>query len=129
MAHTEVSKETLTFTLQQAEAHVLALYDQQRNPKLLFHSFHLCAKLTTRARELAIQESADPKTREIVLLAAWFLYTGYLYDHRHWLDSSLRELRRFFAAVPFAEEGRARIVQCLQTVSRRQLPASRRKNT
>ncbi|MCS6917241.1 MAG: hypothetical protein RMK52_01240 [Chitinophagales bacterium] len=63
--------------LQQAETHVFALLRDRLPSHFVFHNFSFTAAVAGAVGELAEAEHLDRESTEQLLLAAWFLYTGY----------------------------------------------------
>ncbi len=59
--------------------HVLQLWNEQHDVRLVYHNFAQAAATAQLAGHIAQREQAAEETAEIVQLAAWFYNTGYLY--------------------------------------------------
>jgi len=70
-----------------AREHVLHLWNEQHDARLVFHNFASAAGVAGLVAELADAGSLQATTAEIALLAAWFHNVGYLYDTARPVDA------------------------------------------
>ena len=63
-----------------ARHHVLHLWNERHDARLVYHNFAQAAETAHLAAEIARHDEVPAETAAIVLLAAWFHNTGYLYD-------------------------------------------------
>lgn len=66
--------------LNAARRHVLHLWNEQHDSRLVFHNYAQAAGAAGLVEKLATAEILSASTAEIALLAAWFHNVGYLYD-------------------------------------------------
>lgn len=99
--------------LRAARRHVLNLWNEQHNSRLVYHNFAQAAAVAERAGAFARAEGLDEAGQEIVQLAAWFHNIGYLYDPQHLAETSAIRAEFFLAEQQFPPE---KIQQTRQTI-------------
>lgn len=108
---------------QEVKLFVWHIFEQQEDPRLVFHNDQLGLRTVDLLRNMNQRESGLPEALlHPTLVAAYFLPVGYIFDTRNPLPHAIREMRRFFAQHDYAEAERIRAVQCLQTIGRQQTP-------
>ncbi len=101
-----------------AASFVLDLYNQNQDPRLVFHNYALTVALSEKAAELAAKEGTDGTATEVIDLSAQFLLTGFLFDYQSPLAQSLRIAGQFLEKHPLRE----RVAECIRTVFERKAP-------
>jgi len=80
-----------------ARSHVLQLWNEQHDARLLYHNFAQAAAVARLAGDIAEEEELGGDTAEIAQLAAWFFNAGYLYDRRQVAETSAIRAEFFLA--------------------------------
>lgn len=93
-------------------SHLLGLYNQHQDARLVFHNYALTVEVTEKAESLCVQGQADDTDSAVVRLSAQFLLTGYLFDYLAPLAHSLRMAAQFLKSHPLLEP----VTACIQTV-------------
>lgn len=96
-----------------ARRHVLQLWNEQHDARLLYHNFAQAAAVARLAGEIAEQEGLTAEAAEITQLAAWFFNAGYLYDRRHVAETSAIRAEFFLAEQHCAPEKIQAVHQCI----------------
>ncbi|MEM8908379.1 MAG: Pycsar system effector family protein [Bacteroidota bacterium] len=65
-------------TLLAAKAHVLKLFNQYPDSRLVYHNFKRTTEIAAGVERLATEENAESEATEVAMLAAWFYGSGYL---------------------------------------------------
>lgn len=106
----EISENGL---LTAARRHVLQLWNEQHDARLLYHNFAQAAAVARLAGDIAEQEELGGDTAEIAQLAAWFFNAGYLYDRRQVAETSAIRAEFFLAEQHCAPEKIQAVRQCI----------------
>ncbi|MDX1666218.1 MAG: hypothetical protein R3350_03270, partial [Saprospiraceae bacterium] len=106
-----------------AHAHVLDLFNRRQDSRLVFHNYQLALETNNRVYELAREEKVSAESVEVAQLAAWFLYTGYLFEYEDHLTHSLRQLEGFLSEADYAGHRKLLVMRCLQTIGRGDPPS------
>jgi len=80
-----------------ARRHVLNLWNDQHDARLVYHNFAQAAAVAGLAADLAQAEQLSEENRELVQLAAWFHNIGYLYEPRQATETSAIRAEFFLA--------------------------------
>ena len=83
--------------LQAARRHILQLWNEQHDARLVYHNFAQAAAAARLAGEIAEAEGLPETSGEIARLAAWFFNAGYLYDRRQVAETSAIRAEFFLA--------------------------------
>ena len=81
-----------------ARRHVLQLWNDQHDNRLVYHNFAQAAEVARLAGQIAREEDLAPEAGEIVQLAAWFHNTGYLYNKQPLAETGAIRAEFFLAA-------------------------------
>ncbi|MFN0014718.1 MAG: Pycsar system effector family protein [Saprospiraceae bacterium] len=111
-----------------ARSHALHLWNEQHDPRLVFHNFAQAAGVAERAEELARLENLPEASVEAAVLAAWFHNVGYLYDATRPVETSAIRAE-FFLVEQGSNPGTIRqVCQCItdsRTENRPKSPEAR----
>ena len=107
---------------QRAMAHVLSAFEEQEDPRLVFHNYQLCMSAVDIIQ--AMQQNKLRADAAIATIAACFWGIGCAHDVKHPLKHAMREARTFFARENYPEAERIEVVQCLQAMAQPKSPAS-----
>lgn len=99
--------------LQAARRHVLQLWNEQHDARLLYHNFAQAASVARLAGDIAEAEGLSQASGEIAQLAAWFFNAGCLYDRRQVPETSAIRAEFFLAEQHCAPEKIQAIRQCI----------------
>ena len=66
--------------IKKVEAHVIELFQKTPHPKLIYHNVHHTQKVVERTKEIAAHYNLIESDMLVLLVAAWFHDTGYLFD-------------------------------------------------
>lgn len=108
----------------EAGEQILNLFDKYPNNRLLFHNYAFTQTVVQHTRELCEETGVAGDVAEIAQLAAYFLYSGYLFDYEHFMRYSLDQAQRFLALREYPELGQRSILRCMQTVGTGNIPAA-----
>ena len=81
-----------------AQQHVLNLFNQQYDTRLLFHSYQHTHSIVGRVDELGKSLNLSDSVIEIALLAGWFHATGFLFDYNDPVSKSTEQAKAFLNA-------------------------------
>ncbi len=87
-----------------AEDYIKNLYATHPHELLLFHNFNYTTQVAKCAGKLAHEEKLEDDEIQIVLLTAWFLNIGYLFDFVNQIDQSIRVVKKFVQEQSYPEE-------------------------
>lgn len=99
--------------VQAARRHVLQLWNDQHDARLVYHNFAQAAAVARLSGEIAGAEELPPETAEIAQLAAWFFNAGYLYDRRQVAETSAIRAEFFLAEQHCPPEKIQAVRQCI----------------
>lgn len=99
-----------------ARQHVLDLWNERRDARLVFHNFAQAAGVAARVADIARHERLSEETTEVAELAAWFFNVGYLYDATNPADTSAIRAEFFLAEQKAAPGIIQRVRQCIAAV-------------
>ncbi len=102
--------------LQRAEQYIHHLFLHKKDPHLVFHNFSFAHTLVETCRHFTQVLELEETEREGVQIAAWFLYSGKIYDYLDFTPYSLQEARKFLQAEDYPEKRAARILQWMHKV-------------
>ncbi len=86
------------------EQHVIGLFRTYQSPKLLFHNLHHTENVVSKTKEIAGHYQLNEQEMLILLIAAWFHDTGYLFAPPSEHEEKSVEVMKIFAReqqVPF----------------------------
>lgn len=93
-------------------AFLLELYNQHQDARLVFHNYAMALALSEKVAELCANAQVADGTREVAMLSAQLLLTGYLFDYRNPQPQSLRIAGQFLESHPQRDQ----VLACMQTV-------------
>lgn len=99
--------------LQAARRHILQLWNEQHDARLVYHNFAQAAAAARLAGDIAEAEGLPEASGEIARLAAWFFNAGYLYDRRQVAETSAIRAEFFLAEQHCAPEKIQAVRQCI----------------
>lgn len=99
--------------LQAARRHVLQLWNEQHDARLVYHNFAQAAAVARLAGEIAEAEGLPEETAEIARLGAWFFNAGYLYDRRQVAETGAIRAEFFLAEQHCPPEKIQAVRQCI----------------
>ncbi|MBK9336070.1 MAG: hypothetical protein IPM98_05595 [Lewinellaceae bacterium] len=114
--------------LAEARRHILHLWNEQHDARLVFHNYAQAACVAERVEALAQHENLSESSAEIAQLAAWFFNVGYLYDAAHPAETSAIRAEFFLVEQKCPAEKIRQVRQCIAAVyasGRPQTPEAR----
>ncbi|MFN4253854.1 MAG: Pycsar system effector family protein [Saprospiraceae bacterium] len=109
------AKEGTAWLIENARQHVLNLWNEHRDRRLVYHNFAQAAEVARLAEHIGRASNLPDETVEMAVLAAWFHTAGYLYDYRDFAEKSAVSAEFFLAERRFAPEKIHRVRQCIVT--------------
>lgn len=101
--------------LDAARRHVLHLWNEQHDARLVFHNYAQAAGAADLVEKLATAENLPASTAEIALLAAWFHNVGYLYDNARPVEAGAIRAEFFLVEQGCEPEKIRQVRQCIAT--------------
>jgi hypothetical protein len=111
----QVEQTAVNQIIPEAGAHILDLFNQRQDTRLVFHNYQFTHALVERVKEICREENLPERTREIAVLAAWFLKSGYLIDYQNFGDFSRELARKFLEERQYAET--PAVLSCIRQVA------------
>ncbi len=108
-----------------AQAHVLELYNQKQDSRLVYHTYQFTTELVEQVELLAEEEDLSVEQKEISLMAAWFANTGYLLDYQDYAYYSKMEVENFLLANDYPRAYAKQIKQIILDLKNNQTPTSK----
>lgn len=96
-----------------ARRHVLDLWNERHDARLVYHNFAQASETARLAAELARHADLPPDATAVVALAAWFHNTGYLYDLSPAPEAHAIRAEFFLAEQHCLPETIQRVRQCI----------------
>lgn len=111
------------YLLDATRQHVLSLWNEKRDPRLVYHNFAQTAEIVRLVGEIGESSNQPREVIETAQLAAWFHSTGYLFvqraaareDNQQFVEKSAVAAEFFFAERRFEPAKIHRIRQCIVT--------------
>ncbi|TNE49748.1 MAG: hypothetical protein EP344_17970 [Bacteroidetes bacterium] len=106
MASSEPTVPTSSDTplLRKTREYVLQQWNEQHNPRLVYHNFAQAAAVAESAAQIAREEGLSAADLEQVQIAAWFHNIGYLYDIHQTVETSAIRAEFFLAEQQYPPE-------------------------
>ena len=96
-----------------AQRHVLHLWNERHDPRLVYHNFAQAATVARLADQIGQQEGLPAETTEIAQLGAWFHNISYLYDFEQVPETSAIRAEFFLAEQKCPQELILRVRQAM----------------
>ncbi len=104
--------------LRNAAEFILNSFNKHQDTRLVFHNYAYTQSLVRCVKELGNETPAATEEEiEAAQLAAWFLYSGYLFDYQNYTKYSLDQVQRFLILQAYPESSQTKVLRCLQTVA------------
>jgi predicted metal-dependent HD superfamily phosphohydrolase len=109
----------------QVEDHVTNLFENNKKPKLIFHSLSHTQQIVKRAEEIAAHYKLTEKEMVAVYVAAWFHDTGHLFTTPEKHEEKSVELMRSFMESNFPDPELVQIIEgCILATKRSNEPTT-----
>ena len=108
--------------LNKAEDYIKDLYATHPHELLLFHNLNYTHQVVKCARELAVKENLKEEDLHSVILGAWFINIGYLFDFVDHTKQSIRVFRDFLKQVDYPEEKAKVLLKAIEKALNNQKP-------
>lgn len=110
--------------LDAARRHILQLWNEQHDARLVYHNFAQAAAVARLAGAIAEKEGLPAETGETAQLAAWFFNAGYLYDRHAVAETSAIRAEFFLVEQHAPPEQTQQVRQCIVSALTESRPAS-----
>lgn len=87
--------------INKAEDYIKDLYATQAHELLLFHNLAYTNHVVKSANKILLNENLDSKQTEMVLIAAWFINIGFLFDFVEHRKQSIKKTNCFLAEINY----------------------------
>lgn len=104
--------------VQQARQHILKLFNQKHDSRLVYHNYAQTAAILEQVQKLEKAMKVADEVVEIALLAACFQLTGYLENTQRAAALSIEFARQFLQNQQYPAEKLQQVVQTLDTAFR-----------
>ncbi|MCI5083531.1 MAG: DUF5706 domain-containing protein [Saprospiraceae bacterium] len=104
--------------LAQAHAFILQRFNQQDDTRLVYHNYLQTTEIVNNAKLILANTKISSANQTDVLLAAWFLQSGFLMDYEQPAPQSIRLCRQFLQSRQHAPNRIEQITDAIQTVLR-----------
>ncbi len=99
--------------LEAAQTHVLRVWNERHNPRLVYHSYAQAAAVAEYVSLLGAEERAPADAVEVAMLAAWFFNIGYLENPASPANASSIRAEFFLIQQRCAPDLIRRVRQCI----------------
>jgi len=121
----QYSEKEQTALLEEAQDHVLALFNQHQDSRLVYHNYQFTAALAGQVQTLAEEEQLAQEDRCMALLAAWFANVGYLFDYQDYAYYSKMEAEKFLLAQEYDENSTKKVLQIITLLKKNKAPQNK----
>ncbi len=112
----DIPGDSDTQLLVEAQRHVLHLWNEQHDARLVFHNYAQAAGVAGLVANLVQHEHLPEDSAEIAQLSAWFFNVGYLYDAAHPAETSAIRAEFFLAEQKCPKEKMQLVRHCIAAV-------------
>ena len=112
----------MNHTLSLAKAHVLRLFNQHSDNRLLYHNYQRTAQIVETVEQLGKGNEMDSESIETASLAAWFYATGYLIQYDKPVEQGVQFAQEFLKAQNYPETKTQEVLAAIRS-SRPDQPA------
>ncbi|QSE97370.1 Pycsar system effector family protein [Fulvivirga lutea] len=103
-----------TAILKKTENYLHKKFKENDSSSLNYHNWSHTQSIVSIAKELCNEAGLTINECEQVLLAAWFVNSGYLYDYENFISHSIKEARDFLSQNDFNKERANQIVDLIE---------------
>ena len=107
-----------------AHLYVRNLFLEQLPPNYLFHNYNYAKEIVSVCKNLAKGAKLSDEQAEILFLAAWFQYTGYVQNREDYLSKSISLAREFLGGKKYDEKRIQSVEKLIKSSHPDQVPAS-----
>ena len=108
--------------IEKASEHIEKLYAESTNEKLLFHNQSYKRTTVEKAEELIDKTDLNKKEKEAVLLAAWFMHTGYLISYENASEESKKLANSFLTDEKYKEKDIELVLHLMEVATKDEVP-------
>ncbi|MCK9409897.1 MAG: HD domain-containing protein [Bacteriovoracaceae bacterium] len=102
--------------------YVNQLFDRKSTIAALYHNFDHTLEVVKNVNEISTALDVNPTNKEIVLLAAWFHDTGYLFSPVDHEERSVTIASEFLRSLKFSDSKISRVAGCIRATKVPQKP-------
>jgi hypothetical protein len=102
--------------IENARVYALHLFNQNSDPRLVFHNFHQAAQVVQLVEEIGLGNNASTDQIQMAQVAAWLHNSGYLFDYAHPNRHSKELTATFLSRQSISELQKERILNCLEVL-------------
>ncbi|MEN8120792.1 MAG: Pycsar system effector family protein [Bacteroidota bacterium] len=99
-----------------AEDYIKDLYATHPHELLLFHNFNYTTQTVKSSAELAHSEKLEGDELQMVLLAAWFINIGYLFDFVSHIEHSIKVAKEFVSEFNYPDDKAKIVTEAIEVV-------------
>jgi len=103
-----------------AEDYIKNLYATQPHELLLFHNFSYTSMVAKCARSIAQHEDLNEEETQMLLISAWFINIGFIFDFVNHTDQSIKKLKIFTEESDYPKDKAEIILKALERVLKNQ---------
>jgi len=107
--------------LKACQKHILDLFNKHQDARLVFHNYTFTQELVSWAGTVAEAENLSPEKRELVLLAAWFLNAGRLFQYEHFEAKSCKLAESFLKDQKCEPDYINQVINCIKALFNKKL--------
>ncbi|MEO1517939.1 MAG: Pycsar system effector family protein [Bacteroidota bacterium] len=108
--------------LEAAHDHVLALFNRQRDTRLVYHNYHRGLRILETLGQIARAEQANAEVQETAELAACFYAIGHLKNYKQAAEARLEEARQCLGGLGYDPARLQAVLDCLRAVNGKESP-------
>lgn len=104
-----------SYILDAARSHVLSLWNEKRDRRLVYHHFAQTAEIVRLVEQIGQASQQPREVMETAQVAAWFHSSGYLFDYQQFVEKSAVSAEFFLAERRYEPSKIHRVRQCIVT--------------
>jgi predicted metal-dependent HD superfamily phosphohydrolase len=108
-----------------AGSHVVRLLREQLPADRVFHNVHHTINVVQGVVDIGREEQLGPEDMEILMLAAWFHDTGYVYTYADHEERSIELAQEWLRGQAYPENRMEEILRCIRATTMPQQPTNK----
>jgi putative nucleotidyltransferase with HDIG domain len=103
--------------------YVFNLFKEKLSHQYVYHNYQHTLETVEAAEKLAKECELEGEDLEVLLIAAWFHDTGYIYSYKNHEEKSIEIARDFLEEKKYPKEKIGRVIKCIEATKREIIPS------
>jgi predicted metal-dependent HD superfamily phosphohydrolase len=108
--------------IEKIKKHVEELFRDKYDTRSTYHSFEHTREVAQAAEKIGKESDLSPEELEVVIIAAWFHDTGYLFSKEKHEAASVKAAEEFLRANGYPDNNLARVSACIMATEMNHMP-------